>query len=88
MNRITQLQLDTKAAHVSGMLRGLRVEVQRRNGSTALDLYEGTSCVQLLTVGTARQVADFLDAMAETLYIVGRASWDERQAVRSSREAV
>jgi len=70
--RITQKQLDLRAEIVSSRLRGLRVEVQQRNGSSALDLYDDDGCIRMLAVGTKREIGDYLNAMSETLAIVGR----------------
>lgn len=53
---------------VSGLNRriestGRHVEIQQRNGHVALDEYRGESCVRLITVGTASEIATYLDAM-------------------------
>lgn len=73
MTRVSAAQLDERAVSVSAMLHGdLRVVVQGRNGGTALDLYDATGCIRMLTAGTKREVADYLGAMIETLSIVGR----------------
>lgn len=34
-----------------------------RNGAVALDEYRGTSCIRTITVGTKREIYDFLHAM-------------------------
>lgn len=39
------------------------VQVEYRNGHVAVDEYEGDICLRTLTVGTKREVADFLHAM-------------------------
>jgi hypothetical protein len=67
------LDLVQLANVISGRLRGdLRVEVQRRNGATALDLYDSRGCIKLLAIGPARTVETYLRAMDETLDIIGR----------------
>jgi hypothetical protein len=73
MSRISMLDLDSLATSINGRLRGdLHVRVQRRNGATALDLYDRDGCVKLLAIGPARAIDAYLRAMDETLYIIGR----------------
>lgn len=73
--RITRVDIDRRAATVSAMLRGdLRVVAEGRNGYTGLDLFDSRGCVRTLTVGTSREVGDYLSAMLETLDIVGRSA--------------
>jgi hypothetical protein len=53
---------------VSPMQHSRYVNVEERNGSTALDEWkrteaEGHVCVRTITVGTKREVAEFLHAM-------------------------
>lgn len=73
--RITRANLDERAANVNRRLAGTGryVEVQGRNGYVALDEYAVTvltdgrprpnQCVRNITVGTTREVGDFLHAM-------------------------
>lgn len=42
---------------------GRYVLTQTRNGSTALDEYQGRVLVRTITVGTKREIYDFLHAM-------------------------
>jgi len=73
MPRVSRITLDRLAEGISNRLRGdLRVEVQRRNGATALDLYDSVGCVKLLAIGQARTIETYLRAMDETLDIIGR----------------
>ena len=60
------------AAVISGRLNGLTVEVSRRNGATALDLYDSRGCIKLLAIGPARSIEDYLRAMDQTLDMVNR----------------
>jgi hypothetical protein len=71
-NRITDAQLALRTEHVSEMLRDLFVATQDRNGYTGLDLYDARGCIRTLTTGTKREVYEYLGAMEEALYIVGR----------------
>lgn len=72
MERITNADLVRIAETVSDGLRGIRVEVQRRNGYVALDRYDDHSMVDTLHVGTAREVYTYLQGMRRTLLIIGR----------------
>ncbi len=65
MDRITQKDLSARVGNVNRRLEGTGRSVcdQGRNGYTALDEYQGGSCIRTLTVGTKREVADFLHAM-------------------------
>jgi len=73
MSRITRIELDNLAAYVSERLLGsLNVQVQRRNGATALDLYDNAGCIRLLAIGSARTVETYLRGMEATLDIIGR----------------
>lgn len=72
-DRITKTNVENRADAVNrGLRHGLRVEVQGRNGYTALDLYDNDGMVRTLTVGTKREAYDYMGAMIETLTIVGR----------------
>jgi hypothetical protein len=71
--RITRDQLELRAVLVSNRLRGLSVEVQQRNGKTALDLCDNGGTIRMLAIGTKREIGEYLNAMSETLEIVGRA---------------
>lgn len=72
MERITKGNLLNRRDAVNRGLRGLYVQVQGRNGYTALDLFDNSGMVRTLTVGTKREVYDYMGAMIETLIIVGR----------------
>jgi hypothetical protein len=73
MPRVSMLDLESLADRISNRLRGdLSVQVQRRNGATALDLYDAHGCVKLLAIGPARAIDAYLRAMDETLDIIGR----------------
>jgi len=71
MERITKEQINERAHNVNqrlnrrlaGMSYDRHVQVEFRNGAVALDEYRGTSCLRTLTVGTKREIADFLHAM-------------------------
>jgi hypothetical protein len=71
MERITKETLQTRAQNVNRRLRGdcpasVRghyVLVEYRNGQVALDEYNDGACLRTITVGTKREVADFLHAM-------------------------
>jgi len=74
MDRITRSDLLARMHNVNRRLNpgvdvaewahhGRYVFVESRNGHTALDEYHGSECVRTLTVGTKREVADFLHAM-------------------------
>lgn len=72
-DRVTAKQLEQRAERVSHCFSGaLRVEVQGRSGQTALDLCDASGTIRLLTIGTKRSTYDYLGAMLEALYIVGR----------------
>ena len=72
--RITAVQLAELAQRVSKQLRGdLFVVVAGRYGYTAVDLYDKRGMVRTLSSGLSkRQAHDYLSAMYEALYIVGR----------------
>ena len=72
--RITRANVEARAEAVNRGLRdGLRVVVEGRYGYTALDLYDERGMVRTLTTGvTKREAYDYLGAMIETLWIVGR----------------
>jgi hypothetical protein len=72
MPRIAINDLHRLAAAISGRLNGLTVEVSRRNGATALDLYDSRGCIKLLAIGPARSIEAYLRAMDQTLDIVNR----------------
>lgn len=67
-----QGQIDVRADRISARLRGLRVVASRRNGHTALDLYDRDGLVETLVIGTKREVFAYLGAMAATLDITNR----------------
>ncbi len=82
MRRLTQKDLDAKASSVNRYLKeregastgaGLHVQTGRRNGNTALDLYDGTECLTTLTVGTMREAHDYLSGMTAGLGLAFRA---------------
>jgi hypothetical protein len=75
-DRITKKQLDERVKNLNRRLNptltdstipfheeARYVQIQGRNGYTALDEYQGLACVRTITVGTKREVADFLHAM-------------------------
>ena len=73
MERITQQYLEDRTAVTNSMLRGdIHLRTQGRNGYTGLDLYDGSSMVKTLTIGTKREVYTYLGAMIDALEIVGR----------------
>jgi hypothetical protein len=73
MERITRQDVDRLAASVSEGLRGeLRVEANGRNGHTALDLCDSVGAVELLHVGTKREVYTYLQGMRRTMLVIGR----------------
>jgi len=72
----TKADLATRTQNVNRRLRpegvgamehvyagGVYVQVGYRNGHVALDEYRGTVCTRTITVGTKREVAEFLHAM-------------------------
>lgn len=63
--RVTKEILNARAANVNRRLRGTgrHVQAEGRNGYVALDEYAGTSAIRTITVGTKREIADFLHAM-------------------------
>jgi len=72
MERITKDTLNQRAQNVNRRLRpeGAPASVREhhvypeyRNGHVALDEYRDGACVRTITVGTKREVADFLHAM-------------------------
>jgi hypothetical protein len=65
MERIVSATLDNRTKNVNRRLclSNRRVEWQSRSGSIALDEYADDVCVRTITVGTKREVADFLHAM-------------------------
>lgn len=71
--RITKTNLTRREGAVNSMLHdGIYVSSNARNGYTALDLYDRVGCIRCLTVGTKREVYDYMGAMIEALSIVGR----------------
>ena len=72
MPRVSRIELDNLAAAISGRLNGLSVEVSRRNGATALDLYDAHGCIRLLAIGPARTIETYLRAMDQTLDMLNR----------------
>ena len=74
MERINHARVTARADFVSTLFTsGLHVRAERRNGYTGLDLYDADGCIRNLTVGTSREVYDYLGAMLAALEIVGRA---------------
>ena len=63
--RINSATLDNRTANVNRRIEatGRRLEVGRRNGYVALDEYRGEACIRTVTVGTKREIADYLTAM-------------------------
>jgi hypothetical protein len=73
MERITRKDVDRIAATVSESLTGdLRVEAQGRNGHVALDLCDAHGAIEVLHIGTAREVYTYLQGMRRTLLILNR----------------
>ncbi len=73
--RVTTADLERLAGSVTETLPVLyAVEVQRRNGYVALDLYRGAACLETLTVGSAREVYTFLQGMRRFALIAGRSA--------------
>lgn len=71
--RVTRSDVVSRANYVSNALRdGLHIVPQGRNGYTALDLYDGSGCVRLLTAGTKSECYAYLGAMLDTLQLLGR----------------
>jgi len=69
-DRVTKDTLNRRTGNLNRRLRdlgggpdGRHVQWQGRNGHVGLDEYDGTTCVRTLTVGTKREIADFLHAM-------------------------
>lgn len=73
MDRITKKQLHERCTNVNRRLRaagsGRAVNVQDRSGYTALDEYDVSKhvafsiCVRTITVGTKREIGEYLNAM-------------------------
>lgn len=63
--RITKSAVVVRAQNVTQRLQasGRGVAVEWRNGYCALDEYQGSTCLRTITVGTTREVAEFLHAM-------------------------
>lgn len=62
--RIMLGDVDRIAAAVSKGLPGMHtVNPNRRNGYTALDHWNGVRCIELLHVGTTREVYTYLQGM-------------------------
>lgn len=65
-NRITRADLDTRCENLNRRIEstGRHVEVQGRNGYIGLDEYDADgSALRTITVGTTREIGDFLHAM-------------------------
>jgi hypothetical protein len=74
MPRTTKINLDHRAEVVSRMLNGLRIDVEGRNGYTALELCDAFGVVKTLKIGTKTECYDHLAAMIQALEIVNRSS--------------
>jgi len=63
--RITNATLEARAHNLNARIvtTGRHVQVGYRNGYAALDEYRGADCIRTITVGTRRELADFLHAM-------------------------
>jgi hypothetical protein len=62
--RITRADVDTRCENLNRRLtNGRQVQAQGRNGYIGLNEYDGGSVVRTITVGTTREVGDFLHAM-------------------------
>jgi len=63
--RITITDVRERAINLNRRIvsTGRHVQAQQRNGYVALDEYQGAACIRTITVGTKREVADFLYAM-------------------------
>jgi hypothetical protein len=65
MYRITQKDVDEMVGAVNRSLpKGTSVRAQGRNGYTGLDLFQGGMCMRTITVGTKREIFNFLAAMS------------------------
>jgi hypothetical protein len=72
VERITNADVNRIAATVSKGLPGMHtVNPQRRNGYTGLDHYDGVVCLETLTVGTSREVYNYLQGMRRLQLIDG-----------------
>jgi len=65
MDTVTRTVLEHRCTNLNRRLErsGRHVEVGLRNGQVGLDEYKGTACIRTITVGTKREIADFLHAM-------------------------
>lgn len=73
MERITRKDVDRIAATISESLKGdLTVEAEGRNGHTAVDLCDKVGAIDVLHVGTTREVYTYLQGMRRALLIIGR----------------
>ncbi len=72
-DRIKRADVDRIAESISDSLQGsLRLEVQGRNGYTAVDLADDNGCIELLAIGSKPEVYRYLQGMRRALWIVGR----------------
>lgn len=64
MYRITRSDLDDRCANLNRRLNGRQVAVQGRNGYFGLDEFDSSgSMLRTLTIGSKREVGEFLHAM-------------------------
>lgn len=63
--RINSAAIANRVANVNRRIEstGRHLKAQRRNGYVGLDEYQGEACIRTVTVGTKREIADFLHAM-------------------------
>jgi hypothetical protein len=73
MERITTADVERIAATISESLKyDLHLFVQGRNGQTAVDLCDDSGAIDLLHVGTKREVYTYLQGMRRALLITNR----------------
>lgn len=87
-DRITNADLATRCANLSRRISssGRVVTYQGRNGYTALDEYDAATgaCLRTITVGTKREVAEFLHAMMVGIDLSRVATQDSTDPRRGS----
>lgn len=67
MDRITKQNIERRTEAVNRLLSGVRVVPQGRNGYVGLDLYAEGEMVRNLTVGSKREVYDYMGGMLAAL---------------------
>lgn len=73
MERITRADVDRIASTVSDSLTsGLFLQVQGRNGYYGLDLYDRDGMVDVLHIGSKREIYTYLQGMRRALLITNR----------------